>query len=120
MCYDLSDERELAAAIIDILDFLGFIKICVGYENRMHFPIFHEDLEGITPQFEVFSGWMESTKEIKRVEEFTKNVKVFVSRIEALLDCPVEIFLPTKSKKHFNLQANEMRRGISPPFTVKP
>ena len=29
-------------------------------------------------------------------------------------------FSPDQIKKHFNLQANEMRRGISPPFTVKP
>jgi len=48
-------------------------------------------------------GWKKSTTEIKKVEEFPKNVRIFVNRIESLLDCPVEIlsFGPEREKTLF-------------------
>jgi len=99
----LNGANALALTKIDILDSLDFIKICVGYENFSHLPIFHGHWKEIKPQFETFPGWKESTKEIKKVEEFPKTVRIFVNRIESLLDCPVEIlsFGPEREKTLF-------------------
>jgi adenylosuccinate synthase len=99
----LNGANSLALTKIDILDSLDFIKICTSYENISHPPIFHGHWEKIIPQFETLEGWKESTKEIKKVEEFPKNVRIFVNRIESLLDCPVEIlsFGPEREKTMF-------------------
>ncbi|MCB1107186.1 MAG: adenylosuccinate synthase [Chlamydiia bacterium] len=99
----LNGATSLALTKIDILDTLDFIKICVDYENRPYLPTFHEDWEDLKCSFETFSGWKESTKEIKKVEEFPKNVRIFVNRIETLLDCPIEIlsYGPEREKTLF-------------------
>lgn len=87
----LNGVSTLALTKIDILDALDNIKICVAYENFSHPPLFHGRWKEIKPQFETLSGWKESTKEIKKVEEFPKNVRIFLNRIESLLDCPIEL-----------------------------
>jgi adenylosuccinate synthase len=99
----LNGVSSLALTKIDVLDSLDFIKICVGYENFSRPPLFHGHWKGIKPQFETLSGWKESIKKIKKVEEFPKNVRIFVNRIESLLDCPVEIlsFGPEREKTLF-------------------
>ncbi|MCB1109827.1 MAG: adenylosuccinate synthase, partial [Chlamydiia bacterium] len=99
----LSGVSSLALTKIDILDSFDWIKICVGYENASHLPVFHGDWAGLIPQFETLRGWKESTREIKNVEEFPKNVRLFVNRIESLLDCPVEIlsYGPEREKTVF-------------------
>jgi len=87
----INGATSLALTKTDVLDSLDFIKICVGYENVSRPPVFHGEWSNIKPQFETFHGWKKSTKEIKKVEEFPKNVRIFVNRIESLLNCPIEI-----------------------------
>lgn len=81
----------LAVTKLDILDSLDFIKICVGYKNFEHLPTFHGDWKRVEPVYETLVGWKESIKEIKKVEEFPKNVRIFLSRIENLLECPIKL-----------------------------
>ncbi len=96
----LSGVSSLALTKIDILDALDFIKICVGYKNFKSPPIFHGHWKEIQPVYETLLGWKESTKEIKKVEEFPKNARIFLNRIETLLNCPVELvsFGPEREK----------------------
>ena len=96
----LNGVSNLAITKLDILDSLDFIKICVDYKNFEYPPVFHGHWKGIEPVYETFSGWKESTKEIKKVEEFPKNVRIFLSRIENLLECPIKIvsFGPEREK----------------------
>lgn len=96
----LNGVSNLAITKLDILDSLDFIKICVDYKNFEYPPVFHGHWMGIEPVYETFSGWKESTKEIKKVEEFPKNVRIFLSRIENLLECPIKIvsFGPEREK----------------------
>jgi adenylosuccinate synthase len=99
----LNGANSLALTKIDVLDSLDFIKICVQYENFSRPPLFHGHWKEIKPQYETLLGWKKSTTEIKKVEEFPKNVRIFVNRIESLLDCPVEIlsFGPEREKTLF-------------------
>lgn len=96
----LNGVGSLAITKIDILDGLDFIKICVGYKNFNYPPIFHGHWKSIEPVYKTFSGWKESTKEIKKVEELPKNARIFLNRIENLLECPIELlsFGPEREK----------------------
>ena len=49
------------------------------------------DIIRIKPVYKTFKGWKTSTKEIKKIEEFPKNVRIFLGQIETLLDCPIEL-----------------------------
>jgi adenylosuccinate synthase len=58
----------------------------------MSYPSFYQgDIARVKPVYKIFEGWKKSTKEIKKVEEFPKNVRIFLSQIETLLDCPIEL-----------------------------
>ncbi|QVL58363.1 MAG: adenylosuccinate synthase [Simkaniaceae bacterium] len=96
----LNGASSLALTKIDILDGIDFIKICVGYKNFKYPPIFHGHWKRIEPVYETLFGWNESTKEIKKVEELPKNARIFLSRIENLLECPIKLvsFGPEREK----------------------
>lgn len=87
----LNSVSSLGVTKIDILDCLDRIKICERYEG-MSYPSFYQgNIARVKPVYKIFEGWKKSTKEIKKVEEFPKNVRIFLSQIETLLDCPIEL-----------------------------
>ena len=96
----LNGVDSLALTKLDILDSQDFIKICVGYKEHKIPPIYHEHWKGIEPVYETLSGWKESTKMRKKLEEFPKNARIFVDRIQTLLNRPIEIlsFGPEREK----------------------
>lgn len=99
----LSGVSSLALTKIDIFDSFKSIKICTHYKNFSHPPISQEEWKEVKPEYELLSGWEESTKAIKKVAEFPKNVRIFLNRIETLLNCPIEIvsFGPEREKTIF-------------------
>lgn len=96
----LSGVDSLALTKLDIFDEFQTIKLCIAYENQKSLPSFHGNWESLRPVYEELPGWNQSLSQIKHVEEFPKNVRLFVSRIEALLECPIEIlsFGPEREK----------------------
>ncbi|NGX51088.1 MAG: Adenylosuccinate synthetase [Chlamydiae bacterium] len=96
----LSGVDALALTKLDILDSQDFIKICVGYKGVENLPVYHEHWKALEPLYETLPGWKESTKKWKKLEEFPKNARIFVDRIETLLDRPIEIlsFGPEREK----------------------
>lgn len=93
----------LALTKLDILDTQDFIKICVGYKGLENVPIYHEHWKEIEPIYETLPGWKESTKMMKKLEEFPKNARIFVDRIQHLLNRPIELlsFGPEREKTLF-------------------
>ncbi|MCB1080518.1 MAG: adenylosuccinate synthase [Chlamydiia bacterium] len=99
----LNGVDALALTKLDILDTQDFIKICVGYKGLENVPIYHEHWKEIEPIYETLPGWKESTKMMKKLEEFPKNARIFVDRIQHLLNRPIELlsFGPEREKTLF-------------------
>lgn len=87
----LSGVTALAITKIDVLDQLNRIKVCVDYEGGAYPSFYQGDIGRVKPVYKEFEGWEKSTKEIKKLEEFPKNVRIFLNQIETLLDCPIEL-----------------------------
>ena len=96
----LSGVDSLALTKLDVLDSQDFIKICVGYKGLENLPVYHEHWKDIEPIYETLPGWKESTKMRKKLEEFPKNARIFIDRIQKLLNRPIEIlsFGPEREK----------------------
>ena len=96
----LNGVHTLALTKLDVLDFQDSIKICVGYKGGDNLPVYHEYWKGIEPIYETLPGWKESTKTRKKLQEFPKNARLFIDRIQKLLDRPIEIlsFGPEREK----------------------
>lgn len=99
----LNGVSSIALTKIDIFDSLDFIKICTAYKNFEYPPIFHGHWHSIEPAYDTLAGWKTSTREIKNVAELPKNARIFLNRIEELLECPIEIlsFGPEREKTLF-------------------
>ncbi|ALF59029.1 adenylosuccinate synthase [Psychrobacter urativorans] len=79
---------------LDVLDGLEELLIGVGYElpetecAGAHDAEFYES---VTPIYETLQGWSESTVGITNYDELPENAKIYIKRIEALIDCPIDI-----------------------------
>lgn len=83
----------LAVTKLDVLDTLDRIGLCTGYELKgacvEEFPGDIADLEGIVPRYEWFDGWKASTADARRLTDLPKGARVYLDRIEALVECPI-------------------------------
>ena len=79
---------------LDVLDGLEELLIGVGYElpetecAGAHDAEFYES---VTPIYETLEGWSESTVGITNYDDLPENAKIYIKRIEALIDCPIDI-----------------------------
>ena len=80
---------------LDVLDGLESIKLCVAYHNTegadAGIPSHADDYENLVPVFEEMPGWAESTVGTNSLEELPANARAYISRIEELLNTPVDI-----------------------------
>ena len=79
---------------LDVLDGLEELLICVGYnlpETECAGAHDAEFYESVTPKYETLQGWSESTVGITNYDDLPENAKIYIKRIEALIDCPVDI-----------------------------
>ena len=79
---------------LDVLDGLDELLIGVGYElpeNECAGAHDAEFYESVTPKYETLKGWSESTVGITNYDDLPENAKIYIKRIEALIDCPVDI-----------------------------
>ncbi len=79
---------------LDVLDGLEELLIGVGYNlPETEFAGAHdaEFYESVTPKYETLQGWSESTVGITNYDDLPENAKIYIKRIEALIDCPVDI-----------------------------
>jgi len=80
---------------LDILDILPGLKICVGYELDGkaidYFPASVTELARCKPVYEELPGWQKPTTGIRRYEELPVEARGYITRLEELIGCPVNL-----------------------------
>ena len=80
---------------LDILDGFPSVKICVGYqvegERIARFPSDTRLLGKCQPVYEEMAGWEQPTASAAELAQLPDNARAYVSRIEELVGCPVQI-----------------------------
>ena len=80
---------------IDVLSDFGKIKICTSYkyngETIKEFPVNLEILENCIPVYEEMEGWKGDISQITKYEDFPRQLKAYINRIEELIRTKVVI-----------------------------
>jgi adenylosuccinate synthase len=84
---------DLAVTKLDVLDTLDRLGVCVGYEvnGQLHveFPGDLTMLEHVTPKYEWFDGWKQSTAGARALGDLPAAARRYLDRIEALVEAPI-------------------------------
>ncbi|NMB00308.1 MAG: adenylosuccinate synthase [Firmicutes bacterium] len=85
----------IALTLLDVLDVLENLKVCVAYEYRgervEHFPTDLSILEECRPIYEELPGWQADTTGVKSFEELPINAKAYLAFLEQQVGCPIQI-----------------------------
>jgi adenylosuccinate synthase len=80
---------------LDILDTLPEVKICTGYKIKNkkieNVPFSAGELEKCVPVYETMPGWQCPTSDIRNYKDLPLAARQYVSRVEQLIDCPINI-----------------------------
>ena len=80
---------------LDILDHFEKIRVCTAYEYKGEkldfFPTDPEILSNVKPIYEEFEGWEESTYNLDSYEKINEIAKLFISKLENILDVPIDV-----------------------------
>lgn len=80
---------------LDVLDGIESVRICVAYElngeHIHHFPSRTTLLEQCVPVYEDLPGWTQPTAGATDVSALPEEAKQYVSRLEELIGCPIDI-----------------------------
>ncbi len=80
---------------LDILDHFEKIRVCTAYEYKGEkldfFPTDPEILSNVKPIYEEFEGWDESTYNLESYEKINEIAKLFISKLENILDVPIDV-----------------------------
>lgn len=91
----LSGTTSIALTKLDVLSSMKKIKICVGYMldgQRLDIPpALSQDLERVEPIYEELPGWEIPIDHMKRLSELPKNARLYIEKIEELVEAPVDI-----------------------------
>ena len=91
----LSNVKEVALTKLDVLDDLEIIKICTGYkiDNKVidYLPQSQDLWSKITPIYEEFPGWQQSTYGITKFSDLAQNAKDYIARIQELSGVKIKI-----------------------------
>lgn len=85
----------IALTKLDVLDGFSEIRVCVGYEvdgarfNRL--PTGLNMQKRVTPIWETFEGWSQSTAGARRWKDLPAQAVKYVRHIEELIECPVTL-----------------------------
>lgn len=85
----------LAITLLDVLDALENIKVCVAYEYRgeriEHFPADLDVLRECRPIYEKLPGWQQDITQIKSFEDLPAYSKAYLAFLEEQVGCPIQI-----------------------------
>lgn len=85
----------LAITLLDVLDALEEIQVCVAYEYKgerlEHFPTDLEVLKECKPIYSSRPGWLKDTTEIKELTDLPANAKDYLVFLEEQVGCPIRI-----------------------------
>ncbi|MFZ5781188.1 MAG: adenylosuccinate synthase [Pseudomonadota bacterium] len=103
----------IALTKLDVLDGLDEIKVCVGYElegRRIErFPFTMGAQAKLTPVWETFEGWQESTRGARSFAELPATCIKYVRRIEELVGCPVALLSTSPEREDTILMTDPFR-----------
>jgi adenylosuccinate synthase len=89
----ISGVRGIALTKLDVLDGFASLKICTGYEiggqRYDYLPTAAALQAKVTPVYEEFEGWSESTAGARSWADLPAAAVKYVRRIEELIQCPV-------------------------------
>ncbi|MGL4394743.1 MAG: adenylosuccinate synthase [Brevinema sp.] len=86
---------EICLTKLDVLTGLDKIKICTAYEiNNQEITYVPSDVNynyNAQAVYETLDGWDEDITQCKSFDELPENAKLFIKRIEELVECPISI-----------------------------
>ena len=86
---------NLVITKLDVLDSLEEIKICTGYEHNgeifEHYPATLKAQAEVSPVFETYPGWKESTEKAKKWDDLPENAQKYLNRLSELTSVPISI-----------------------------
>jgi len=86
---------DLAINKLDILSGFDELKICIAYDIdgkvTEDFPMTLGEAERAIPVYETLPGWQEDLTAMKSIEEFPKNARRYIERIETLAETPAAL-----------------------------
>jgi adenylosuccinate synthase len=92
-CAAISGIDGIALTKLDVLDGFEELKICVGYKigdkSFDHLPAGVNEQSAVTPIYESFQGWTETTRGARSWNDLPAQAIKYVRRIEELIGCPV-------------------------------
>ena len=88
---EINSIDALCLTKLDVLDGLETIKVAVAYKDSKNKTIYSlpqcaEDILGLEPVYETFSGWTQSTADITHVEHLPKNALNYIRYIVLFLE----------------------------------
>jgi len=85
----------VAITKLDVLDGLESVKICTGYKYQdkliTNFPASLDVLAGCKPVYETLPGWTEDISNIRKLEDFPPNARIYLNRISELIETDIQI-----------------------------
>jgi adenylosuccinate synthase len=85
----------IALTKLDVLDGFAAIKVCTGYRYRGelldHLPPNAAVQAEITPMYENFEGWSDSTRGARSWADLPATSIKYIRRIEELIEAPVAL-----------------------------
>ena len=85
----------LAMTLLDVLDALEEIQVCVAYDYRgerlEHFPADLDILKECKPIYEALPGWQADTTRIKNFPDLPAHAKAYLAFLEQQVGCPIQI-----------------------------
>ena len=99
----ISGINGIALTKLDVLDELSEIKMCVGYELRGkkidYLPAAVEDQLEAKPIYKTFSGWLTSTKGIKKFDDLPKKAQEYIKSLEKFIETKVASISTSPERK---------------------
>jgi adenylosuccinate synthase len=85
----------IAMTKLDVLDGFKEIKVCVGYmlngERLDRFPAGQNAQARVTPIWETFEGWTQSTRGARKWSDLPAQAVKYVRQVEELIECPITL-----------------------------
>ena len=89
----ISGVNGIALTKLDVLDELDEIKMCIAYKlngkQYDYLPAGAEDQFKIEPIYETFSGWKESTRGIRNIENLPDKAKKYIYALEDFIEAKI-------------------------------
>jgi len=103
---------SLAVTKLDVLDGSRQLKIAVGYRHKgklyRDMPADLQVLSECEPVYEVMPGWTGSTTAVTSYKDLPQEAKRYLSRIEELTACPIDIVSTGSHREHTIMLKNPM------------